>query len=40
MREIDMSSLRDRDILLRLKDHYDESLENFTKNQNEWGGAI
>ena len=33
MREIDIQKPRDRDILLRLKDHYDESLENFTKNQ-------
>ena len=33
MREIDILNPRDRDILTRLKDHYNESLENFTKNQ-------
>ena len=33
MRELDILNPRDRDILIRLKDHYDESLENFTKNQ-------
>ena len=33
MREIDILNPRDRDILTRLKDHYNESLETFTKNQ-------
>ena len=33
MREIDILNSRDRDILIRLSDHYDEALENFTKNQ-------
>ena len=33
MKEIDILNPRDRDILTRLKDHYNESLENFTKNQ-------
>lgn len=33
MKEIDILNPRDRDILMRLRDHYDESLENFTKNQ-------
>ncbi len=33
MKEINISNSRDRDILMRLSDHYDESLENFTKNQ-------
>ena len=33
MREIDILNPRDRDILTRLKDHYNESLENFTNDQ-------
>lgn len=33
MREISISKHRDRDILIRLSDHYDEALEHFTKNQ-------
>ena len=33
MREIDILNPRDRDILTRLKDHYNESLETFTDNQ-------
>ena len=33
MREIDILNPRDRGILMRLSDHYDEALENFTKNQ-------
>ena len=33
MKEIDILNPRDRDILTRLKDHYNESLENFTDNQ-------
>ena len=33
MKEIDILNPRDRDILMRLSDHYNESLENFTKNQ-------
>ena len=33
MKEIDILNPRDRDILTRLSDHYDESLETFTKNQ-------
>ena len=33
MKEIDILNPRDRDILTRLKDHYNESLETFTKNQ-------
>ena len=33
MREIDILNPRDRDILMRLSDHYNEALENFTKNQ-------
>lgn len=33
MKEIDILNPRDRDILIRLMEHYDESLENFTKDQ-------
>ena len=33
MKEIDILNPRDRDVLIRLKDHYNEALENFTKNQ-------
>ena len=33
MKEIDILNPRDRDILTRLKDHYNESLETFTENQ-------
>lgn len=33
MREVNILKHRDRDILIRLSDHYEESLENFTKNQ-------
>lgn len=33
MRKVDILNPRDRDILIRLSDHYNESLENFTKNQ-------
>jgi hypothetical protein len=33
MKEIDILNPRDRDILIRLRDHYDESLETFTENQ-------
>lgn len=33
MKEIDILNPRDRDILTRLKDHYNESLETFTNNQ-------
>ena len=33
MREIDILNPRDRDLLTRLKDHYNESLETFTNNQ-------
>ena len=33
MKEIDILNPRDRDILTRLKDHYNESLETFTDNQ-------
>lgn len=33
MKEIDILNPRDKDILIRLKDHYNESLENFTNNQ-------
>ena len=33
MKEINILNSRDRDILIRLSDHYDEALENFTKNQ-------
>lgn len=33
MREIGISKHRDRDILIRLSDHYDEALEHFDKDQ-------
>lgn len=33
MKEIDILNPRDRDILTRLKDHYNEALETFTNNQ-------
>lgn len=33
MKEINILNPRDKDILIRLRDHYDESLENFNENQ-------
>ena len=33
MKEVNILNHRDRDILIRLSDHYDEALEHFTKNQ-------